>query len=280
MVKASFDEKLEPIVVTRRAEKTGPTIAIFAAVHGNETVGVLAINKAIKEIVPLKGVIHFAIANPRAVASKKRFVEKNLNRCFVKNNSGVTYEDKLALKLMKVLDESDALLDLHGYNGKEDQPFLICEPESFEVARKLNFEVISSGWAKAEPGGTDGYMHSLNKIAICAETGSNFYPQKYFGLAYKTILQFLKYFGAIESSVEYSKKSKKYIQVEESIIRENEQLSFNKNYQNFDSLADGEIFIRDGAKEYTAVEGQYIIFPRPNAEIGQEVCVIGRKLKI
>ena len=270
---------MNPEITTVRGKLPGRTVAVFAGIHGNEPAGVLAVTKLIGALRIDAGTVHFVIANPKAVEQNVRFTEKNLNRCFINGNTGAVYEDGLARELMKLLDGCDALLDLHGYNGPEDRPFLICEKESFDLACKFNFEIISSGWSVSEPGGTDGYMHAQNKIAICAECGSNFYPEKYIGLAEKTILQFLGYFGIIASLPEDTLRSRLHINVDRFIKKTSSRFAFDKEYQNFDKLETGKIFATDGEIKYVAREGEYIIFHRPNTEIGQEACVIGRLIK-
>ena len=42
---------------------SGPKIAIFSGVHGNETAGIEAVKKALKEIEIKKGVVYFVFAN-------------------------------------------------------------------------------------------------------------------------------------------------------------------------------------------------------------------------
>jgi len=266
---------MNPSIVTIKGQKPGKTIAVFAGIHGDELAGVEAVTSASEIVEITSGIVHFVIANPQAVKDKVRFTEKNLNRCFVKNNTGQTYEDGLARQLMALLDKSDALLDLHGYNGPEDRPFLICEAESFDLASKLDFGVVSSGWSATEPGGTDGYMHAQSKIAICAECGSNFRADQYADLATGTINQYLRFFGAINQPLESKSRPQQFIKVVDVVKKQTDTLVFSRPFSNFDLLEPGEIFATDGDKKYQAGKNQVIIFPRPKAKIGDEAFVLG-----
>jgi len=268
---------MQPAITTRSARQPGKSLAIFAGVHGNEKAGVIALQRAIKTLSIRRGTVHSVIANPQAVKQNQRFIEKNLNRCFVKPNRDRSVEDELARILMGLLDKCDALLDLHGYNGREDRPFLICEKPSFDLARQLDFNIVSYGWAKAQPGGTDSYMYAQNKIAICAECGSNLLPKKYSALAFETIQKFLQYFDAIDSTQGPTiNRSQQFIEATKSIVKQSNSFSFDRPYVNFDHLIPGKVFATDGQRRYIAQNNECIIFPRPQAAVGSEACVIGR----
>jgi succinylglutamate desuccinylase len=76
--------------------------------------------------------VYFVYANLKAMELNKRFYEKNMNRCFLKNNNGNTYEDKRVSEIMNILDRSDYLLDIHNTIGEKNSiPFLISEYKEF-----------------------------------------------------------------------------------------------------------------------------------------------------
>ncbi|MDF1682786.1 MAG: succinylglutamate desuccinylase/aspartoacylase family protein [Patescibacteria group bacterium] len=52
-------------------------------------------------------------ANLEAIKQNVRFTEKNMNRCFLKEQNGNIYEEKRAKEIMEILDKSDYLLDIH-----------------------------------------------------------------------------------------------------------------------------------------------------------------------
>lgn len=269
-----FIEESNSIII-KEGRLNGKTLAVFAGVHGNEKAGILAMKDILEEIKVLRGKVFFVFASPKAIEKDVRYVEENLNRYFVKGVIPSSYERQRAIELMKILDESDALLDLHASNVSETTPFIICEKESFDLARKMDFEIISSGWNDIEPGAADGYMSSRGKIGLCLECGYAEDPKKNIDLAKKSILQFLQYFDAIKKDVKYDKRDQKLIHVTKAVLKESDLFEFKKGFYDFEELEDGSTIAKDGDKTYIAKKGEVIIFANPNKKIGEEVFIIG-----
>lgn len=89
-------------------------IAIVAATHGNELIGVDVVRHL--NTYPLQGAHTYEcfIANPRALAQKKRFIDYDLNRSFGKNHRSFGYESLRARELKRQISgRFDLLVDLH-----------------------------------------------------------------------------------------------------------------------------------------------------------------------
>ncbi len=273
--------KLEKIkgATIKKGRKPGKTVAIFGGIHGNEIVGVKMIDILRKELKVKAGMVYLVYGNLPAIKQNKRFVEKNLNRCFQKDNKGNTAEDKRAKELMKILDKCDALLDLHSFPNSKGDPFVICEKEAFDIANKFDIPVISFGWGEAEPGATEDYVRNKGKIGICIETGSDYDLDKSLDRAKLAVDVFLKYFGCIKGKIIVNKKPKKYVKVYKAIIRKDKSFKFKKDYKNFDVLEEGEVFATEGNRKYIAKKGDCIVLPTPNEPIGGEICLLGRIVK-
>lgn len=267
----------EGSIIVKKSNIPGKTLAVFAGVHGNETAGVLALKKVVKKIKPERGCVYFVFAHPLAIKKNVRQIEKNLNRCFLPENKGKTIEDRRARRLMKILDRCDALLDLHASNTKNSTPFIICEKNAFDLARKMNFGIVSSGWDAVEPGATDGYMLQNHKVALCLECGSVHSHRSNVVLAEKSIYQFLQYFGCIRKRVPYSSRKQRLIQVDRAVHKKTDGFSFAKTFDDFHILKPGEMIACDGRKQYIATNNQILIFPNPNKNIGEEVFILGRE---
>lgn len=261
-------------VYTLSSNAFGKEVAVFAGVHGNEAAGIIALKSLINTIKITSGTVHFVFANPLAIEQKKRFTERNLNRCFYAENDGQTYEDKRARELMTLLGNCDALLDIHGYNSNEDKPFIITEKQGISLAKKLGVDAIITGYSSHCVGGTDAYMARMNKIGICLECGSNYYPEKYVSLAEEAIKLFLSHFGLIQyKRTKHTAKPTIY-SVKQIAIKRTDDFNFTSEYSNFDQLKEGEVFAIDGGKKYIAGGNEYILFPRANQSIGEEVFTI------
>lgn len=258
--------------------KPGPSLAIFAGVHGNEKAGVYALQKLLPNLKPTRGKLYIAFANPEAIQANVRMVNKNLNRCFKPDNTGTLAEDKRARELMKVLDKCDALLDLHMFYDDNGLPFVICEDNAIDIARKFDVSIISTNWTNAEPGASDGYMFKQGKIGICVECGPISKAEEYIDIATKTIYQFLRYFDASPKKVSFSKMPKRVVLAEKSIYKSSEHFALKKGYKNFGQLKSGEVIAKDGNIKYVARENECIIFPHYNAQIGEEAYIIGKEV--
>jgi succinylglutamate desuccinylase len=254
--------------------KPGPTIGLFAGVHGNETAGIWALQNITPELKLTKGSVYIVYANPPAIEKNVRMVTKNLNRCFVSSNNGESYEDKRARELMEILDECDTLLDLHMFY-EPGEPFAICEDNSLSVAAVLPLKIVSTGWVATEPGATDGYMYSQGKQALCVECGGIPEAKEKVAFAEEIVWRFLQYYDVVEKRYEEEKYKQNLVAVKRAQHKTNESFTLLPNFRDFQSLAPGQLIARDEAQEFHAGENECIIFPHYKARVGEEAYVIG-----
>ncbi len=265
-------------VVEIKGSIPGPTLAIFAGVHGNETAGVFALQKLIPTLEITKGMLFLVFANPPAIEANVRMVDKNLNRCFAKDNQGTSFEDTRARELMQILDKCDALLDLHMFYDDDGLPFVICENNALDLAQKFDVDIISTNWTEVEPGGTDGYMYVSSKVGICIECGPISKAYEYTDFAIKTIYQFLKYFEMTNDDIDYSTGQKRIIQASKAIYKSSDAFVLKPGFRNFDRLKNGQLIASDNTQKHFAEPGDCIIFPHYAARIGEEAYIIGKEL--
>jgi len=269
----------ESIITTKKGKLAGPTVAIFAGVHGNEKVGVMALENALAELEIERGTVHFVIANPEALQKNVRFVEVNLNRRFLEDNAGTALEDGLARDLMKLLDTCDGLLDLHACNEPEIEPFVICEEFSLDFARAFDVKTISMGWKDFEAGSTDAYIDRQGKIGIGLECGSVSQPERYLEFTKEAIKVFLGKFGCITHETK-SRTSQKLIKIVGAIPMPEAGITFTKDYKTFDPIKKGEVFATWAEQDYVFPEDGLIIFPRPQASLGAEACLMASRTSL
>lgn len=266
-------------IIELTSDKPGPTIAIFAGVHGNERAGILALQELIPKLSITRGKLFLAFANPPAIAKNVRMINKNLNRRFFKNNKGTEPEDSRARELMRVLDQCDVLLDLHMSYDEADVPFAICEDSAFDVASILDVEIISTNWTKTEPGGSDGYMFSHNKIGVCVECGPIAKAAEYKDFAIKIVYQFLRYFDMTNVDVKLSTTPKRVIKSSHAVYKKTENFTLTKGLRNFDKLEPGQVIATEKDKKYRANADECIIFPHYGARVNEEAYIIGNELE-
>jgi succinylglutamate desuccinylase len=262
-------------VVQKKSSQPGKTVAIFGGVHGNEGVGVEAVRWAVQNIELTRGTVFLVEANPPAIEANKRAIAKNLNRCFHSGNVGKEYEDRRARELMTILEQCDALLDIHASNNPRATPFIICEDESFPLARTLDFPIVSTGWDNVEPGATDGYMLRAGKIGICVECGYVGDAVHNLPRAQDTIRRFLAHYGLVEEVMPVQHVRQRLIRVHEAAHKRHANTSFTKHFADFESLVAGEVFAHDGDIEYAGKANDCIIFPHADQPIGAEIFILG-----
>lgn len=147
------------------ALRPGPSLVVLGGVHGDETCGSVAIGRTIAaidagEIAIARGTLTLVpVANPLARRLGRREGERNLNRMLRPTSVPRDHEDRVANRLCALLDEADALLDLHSFHtpgepfamiGPSDndgplEPFArAAEEEAF--AARLGASRIVEGW--------------------------------------------------------------------------------------------------------------------------------------
>jgi predicted deacylase len=267
--------KSEPIVATISSQNPGPTVVVMAGVHGDEPVGVRALERLLPGLELTCGTLIAVVANPAALEAGVRFIDTNLNRSLIPNVPVDTNEGRLAQILMGVLDKADALLDIHAGMGGEP-PFVICEESSFAIAKRMPVSIVSTGWVEAEPGSTDEYMYRQGKPALCIECGDKRSSEEMTPLAVEAIRQFLGFYGMLEQA-EPLVCEQRTVKVEYPVFKKSDQFAFARGFTGFEALRPGELIAIDGNESYFAPDyASCIIFPWSEAPVGAEAFLIAR----
>ena len=259
-------------LTTLVGELPGPTVTIMGGVHGNEPSGVIAIREVLTTLSLKRGKVHFIIANLNAIKQNVRFTEMNMNRAFKAENlladgQQNTYERRRALEIMPFLDESSALLDLHSSTTPGSPPFVICEAHSHEVATRLPYSIISSGWDIIHPGGTDYYMNLRQSKGICVECGYML-DENGPAIARDSIRIFLTALGLIDGEIPPVTPNQKLIHAD-SVYHTTTDLRLARKFDDFETISVGTLIGTDGGNEVLAENDGVIIFARDTAGKGE-----------
>ncbi len=263
-------------IIKKDSGVPGKTLAVLGGVHGDEKVGVLAVQKAIAELKIVAGSVYFIFANPLAIEQNKRFIDKNLNRCFL-DDPGDSYEERRAVELMDVLSGCDASLDVHASNNKDTVPFVITD-NGMSVAEELDFDIVVNGFDVLEPGSTDEFMKRNGKIGVCVECGYNENVDKNVGLAFDSIKRFLCYFGAIDGGVPRSGKRQKVLLVDEVQMVTSESFRLARRFADFETVSAGTVIARDGFKDFIVDKERVVLFATHGKPVGSEAYILGNWL--
>src|SRR3989344_2035889 len=258
-------------VIVKESENPGMNVVVLAGVHGNESFGVEMLKKTIPKIKVLNGKVTFIFANLEALKQNKRFVEYNLNRAFFKTQSKEIYntlEGKTDREIMPYLDEADVMLDIHASFTPESIPFIICQPQSFEFAKCLPFEIVSSNWDNFEPGSTDYYMNIQNKIGICIECGF-MNDKKSIKRARRALFNFLTKTQVIKGQT-ISLPKKKFFKIISLYKNKFGVFKKSRDFSDFEKLKESTLIGKDGPKEVYVKKAQLVLFVRDCNDLGDE----------
>lgn len=272
------ENTIEGIVAVVEGREPGPRAVVFAAVHGDEPCGVIAFERIIPSLELARGSATFVIANPRALAEKRRFTEANLNRLFrsdaeLDDAKRASYEYARSRELMPLLEKADALLDIHSSESPKADPFIVCGEASRKIAERMPFPIISWGWdtPQVEPGGTDDFMERMGKIGICIECGFDTAASTA-DKAEESVRRFLALMGLTDESVPERDGTQKALRaVYAHIAKENFVPS--ALVPDFEPVEKGTLIGTDGTTEMRAPKDGYLIFVRAREGAGQEAYV-------
>lgn len=273
------------------ATKPGKHLVIFGAVHGNEKCGTEAINRMIIDInnskIPINSgkVTFIPIANPKAYEKDVRFIERNLNRYLYPKDNPVHYEDFLTPILCKILDDADALLDLHSYQSQGGAfGFLgTTNQNELDFSRSLGVNDFVYGWSDAfsassnnenayESMGTTEYTRHKGGIAVTIECG-NHNNNDNVDIAYEAIKRALAYMNIIDNTeCETSSVRHRCIKMH-SVYYKEKPGSLIQAWQHYDFVARGTIIANyDDGTDIVAPADGYLVLPKESTDhpIGSE----------
>ena len=281
----------------------GPALVVLGAVHGNEQSGATAIARTLHDFqtgrrVLLRGRLTLVpIANPLAFAQNTREGERNLNRRFLPREQPQDYEDRITRQLAPLLAAHDALLDLHSFHTP-GVPFAMVGPrnnsgprepfaraaEEMALARALGAPQVVAGWlevydrasqARGEPPddegiGTNEYMRSQGGYAVTIECGQHEDPEA-IDVATRAIHGALAHLelAHVPAPPRFAGPAAR---LKDVVLRESPADRLAQDWHSFDAVQAGDVIAHraDGTPVAAPYDG-CVLFPHPEAEVGQEL---------
>ncbi len=273
--------------------KPGPTLLVLGGIHGNETCGPRAMRNVMKKIqdgvLTLKRgrVIFVPVSNPLAYLKNKRYVEEDLNRVFAKTKNPKTYEQRLANALCKIVDRSDALLDVHSMGAKGARTMFVDFPTkaNMDLARSAGIHLAIVGWPELYRNDkrlisrdTTSYAHGRGKDCLLVECGQHQDP-KAPRVAEQVILRVLAHYKIIaipKNTVSTGRKKLEMIHMSELFIKEHKNDSLAHAWKHLEVVKKGVILGRRNSGELIASPGDRVmILPKYNPPVGKEWFYLG-----
>lgn len=291
---------IEPIAFT--GARPGIRLIVLGAVHGNETCGTRAIERATRELaaggfaIAAGSVTFVPVTNRLAYEHGTRGGERNLNRRLAPTSTPRDNEERIANELCPLLARHDVLLDLHSF-GSAGAPFVLVGPEDNQaglqpfaqsareeaLARRLGVQRAMDGWldtyaagaarrgdSAAYGVGTTEYMRSVGGCALTLECGQHVDPQAP-EVAYRAIRRTLAHLGLVDEPDPPPARSMQGLRLREVVDRAHADDRFERPWSSFDPVARGERIAtrHDGTPVLAPFEG-FVVFPDEHASPGSE----------
>ncbi|MBP7531693.1 MAG: succinylglutamate desuccinylase/aspartoacylase family protein [Ottowia sp.] len=281
----------------------GPSLVVLGAVHGNEVCGAHAIVRAIDDLTHgrlrlLRGRLTLVpVANPLAFAQATREGQRNLNRRFLPQPDPQDYEDRITHQLAPLLAQHEVLLDLHSFHTPGD-PFAMVGPrnnsgarepfaraaEEMALARALGAQQVVEGWLEVydraarlrgelpddEGIGTNEYMRSQGGYAVTIECGQHEDPEA-IDVATRAIHGALAHLelAHVPAPPRFAGPAAR---LKDVVLRESPADRLAQDWHSFDAVQAGDVIAHraDGTPVAAPYDG-CVLFPHPEAEVGQEL---------
>jgi len=282
-------------------EERGPLLILFGAMHGNEQAGVKAIDLMMKmlEVEPItnpaftfKGKVVGLIGNLAAYKNNKRFIDKDLNRCWMRENVNKAFDQdeveqcaelgEIKSIIQQVFKEIKTyqptkiyVLDLHTTSSGGGIFTIVPEdPNSIYIGKELGAPVITN-MTKGILGTTMQYFttENMGKPTVCFtfESGQHKDPLSV-NRAIAAITNCMKIIGSIDGRhienrhntllIEYSKNLPKLSRLlMKHEIEESDSFVMKEGYNNFQAVKKGEVLGYDKKGEVKSPKSGLVLMP-------------------
>ena len=237
------------------------------------------------------------VANPLAFAQATREGQRNLNRRFLPQPDPQDYEDRITHQLAPLLAQHEVLLDLHSFHTPGD-PFAMVGPrnnsgarepfaraaEEMALARALGAQQVVEGWLEVydraaglrgelpddEGIGTNEYMRSQGGYAVTIECGQHEDPEA-IDVATRAIHGALAHLelAHVPAPPRFAGPAAR---LKDVVLRESPADRLAQDWHSFDAVQAGDVIAHraDGTPVAAPYDG-CVLFPHPEAEVGQEL---------
>jgi len=225
-----------------------PVVTVIGGIHGDEPAGhriVEQLAEDLKYSPDINGTARFIIANEPAISAQVRYTETDLNRCFPGDLESELYEERLAARLLRFIEDSDEVLALHTTHSAPP-PFALVYGEP-SMAEMKSLTALPVEYAVDTSPVTTGTLAEITPDFIGLEAGKQFSIEAVdFGV--EAVEQFLRVHGVLEDE-QPNLTDAHIVRAEEKMTKGGGQPHV--NYKNFEVVPQGEVLAWDDVVEYT-----------------------------
>jgi len=283
-----MNDRKQKHIIKQIGENPALKFIVIGGMHGNEQSGVQAIENILPELQKKlkkdKGSVYFLKGNIDALLKSERFIDKDLNRLWLKkfiddNNNDIA--DTRSLRVLHDIIVKDIcqekfdnciLLDLHTFSAESG---IFCIPagnsKSVEFARSFGVPFIEK-LSDMLPGTALSYFGNKGMTAVVFEGGTHDTDEAVENLT-AGLWHALAYAGLIDESLEIVQQSRKklkeisekYPHHLELIYRHKledwQNFKMNNGYYNFKPVKKSEALAVQDQKEIKSPAGGFMLMP-------------------
>lgn len=253
-------------------------VAIVGGTHGNEVTGVYLLRRWQEnpdEIIRPSFITNLFFANPKAFSLNRRFVDKDLNRCFDKQTleriNSESYEVNRGILLNNLIGpkgqaKHDFIIDLHTSTTNCGAMIILLDDNvyNWRLAAYLSLKIPESKIHYIPPkNGEQPYLSSISPLSLTVEVGP--IPQgllRYdiFSLANLMVIETLNYVEMVNSNVDFN------LPETISVFKFIEAVHFPRDENNIDAMIHESLQDRDyqpltpGAPLFRMLNGEEIYY--------------------
>jgi len=285
--------EVERVIRDIKSDEIGNTVLLIGGLHGNEPLGILAIEKVLRSVeekgMKTKGRIIAMVGNLEASKITQRFMHKDLNRLWTRDNLDDLHYDRLDLlhteyremkdlydNLQEIIKETDQdlfVVDLHTTSGPTI-PFIVTN--KLEKCRTYTekFPMPSiSGLTGFLDGTFLSYINDLGHVGLAYEAGQHKSPMSYtrfesfiwLALIHAGVLvdveQSLIDFHTHALVEELTTRTRSFKIISRYRIHKDEEFEMEPGYTNFQRIHEGEILAHNEDGPIHSPYDGYIFMP-------------------
>lgn len=256
------------------------TVVIGSAIHGNETGSIPAVIAMMDDLsedaAQLRARYFFILGNPEAIRLGTRFVERDLNRCFLLNDEK-SLEGKRALELSRILAQADLFVDYHQTNQPAAFPFFTFayHEESYRwaalmkaaghfVTRDMRVAFSTEGLCG------DEWVRKRGKAAVTLELGKAGLSHEAYRI---TLASLQRIIGFVETQLDQGKRPAPpepapdqdlmCFEVSAKMPWPGDEAALKPGFENFQEVKAGEeLGISRPGESLHAATGGFLMFPK------------------
>lgn len=262
-----------------KGDAPGEKAVIMAGVHGDEVGGIYAFYWLRDVFLPQnpikKGSLTLILANLKAAELNRRFADTDMNRVFDRE-AGDEYEVRRVGEIRKALQGCRYMLDLHS-TSRPSVPMTCSEstPEHMRICKVMPVKYMVTNWEGRIVGtSSDSLVDGIGGAGVTLECGQHLSPEAK-EVAKRGATNFLKVLGMINGEIETEEKPVE-ICLFETFYPESEHFEFLVKPESFTEIKKGEIYAKDGHKNYIADEDCLLVMPNKIIKKGIEAGYLGR----